>query len=121
MQSGINAKAIDFAKIGRLVLHNGTWNGNQIVNKEWIENSTKPYDTLVFRSGQKWGYSHLWWSVIKENSEPDIFGCGRFGQFIYISPTTNIIIIRHGLKPSEIDDDDWTDIFSSFADNYRIR
>jgi len=37
----INARARDFAKIGRLMLNKGEWNGKQIVSRAWIENSTK--------------------------------------------------------------------------------
>ena len=29
----------DLAKIGRLYLNGGTWNGKQIVSKEWIDKS----------------------------------------------------------------------------------
>ena len=38
MESGINARAIDFAKFGRLYLNNGSWNGEQIVPSAWVEN-----------------------------------------------------------------------------------
>ncbi len=31
MESGINARAIDFAKFGRLYLNRGKWNGKQVV------------------------------------------------------------------------------------------
>ena len=36
MESGINARAIDFAKFGRLFLHNGNWDGVQVVPAEWV-------------------------------------------------------------------------------------
>jgi CubicO group peptidase (beta-lactamase class C family) len=37
LESGINAKAIDFAKIGRLFLNNGNWNGKQIIGKQKMQ------------------------------------------------------------------------------------
>jgi CubicO group peptidase (beta-lactamase class C family) len=43
---GINARAIDFAKIGRLFLNNGNWNGKQIISKIWVNESTRP-DTIT--------------------------------------------------------------------------
>jgi CubicO group peptidase (beta-lactamase class C family) len=41
MESGINARAIDFAKFGRLYLNGGNWNGAQIVPAEWVATSTR--------------------------------------------------------------------------------
>jgi CubicO group peptidase (beta-lactamase class C family) len=36
----LNARAIDFAKFGLLFLHNGNWNGKQIVPEQWVIEST---------------------------------------------------------------------------------
>jgi len=33
MESGINARAIDFAKFGRLYLHNGNWNEVEVMRQ----------------------------------------------------------------------------------------
>jgi hypothetical protein len=38
MESGINTRAIDFAKIGRLFINNGNWNGKQIISKYGLMN-----------------------------------------------------------------------------------
>lgn len=45
MESGVNAHAIDFAKIGRLMLKLGNWNGEQIISSEWVNKSTQTFDT----------------------------------------------------------------------------
>jgi CubicO group peptidase (beta-lactamase class C family) len=39
MESGINARPIDFAKLGRLFLGGGSWNGEQVVPAPWVESS----------------------------------------------------------------------------------
>ena len=114
MESGFNARPIDLAKIGSLLLKNGNWGGQKIVSQEWISQSVQPLDTITFKSGQKWGYSYMWWSVIKDSNEIDVFGNGRFGQFLYLSPKNNIIIIRHGLESNDLDDDDWTQLFQNY-------
>ncbi|MBT8188918.1 MAG: serine hydrolase, partial [Bacteroidia bacterium] len=115
MQSGLNARAVEYAKIGRLVLKNGTWDNSAIVDSVWISQSIAPTDTLAFRSGQQWGYGYLWWMAIKEGIPNDIFACGNMGQFIYINPASNSLIIRNGLQSGQIDDDDWIDIFSNYT------
>lgn len=121
MQSGLNARAVDFAKLGRLVLHNGFWEGEEIVDSLWISRSSQPRDTLTFRSGQQWAYGYMWWTALRPGLQPDIFACGHMGQFIYISPTSNTVIIRNGLETGPLDDDDWVDLFSSYSKIYTSR
>ena len=41
MESGINGRAIDFAKFGRLYLNRGEWNGKQVFPESWVEKSTR--------------------------------------------------------------------------------
>ena len=36
MEAGLNARAIDFAKLGSLYLAGGVWNDSQIVSPEWV-------------------------------------------------------------------------------------
>ena len=39
MPSRLMARAIDYARFGRLFLHEGNWNGEQLLPKEWIRGS----------------------------------------------------------------------------------
>ena len=71
MQAGINARAIDFAKFGRLYLKNGSWNGSQVVPAEWVAESTQEdrfidraayYPQIDFFHENKNGYyKYFWW------------------------------------------------------------
>jgi len=88
---GINARAIDFAKFGRLYLNEGNWNGRQIISKSWIQNSTK-LDSL---NGSDLGYQYQWWIP---NEKGDFIAKGILGQFIFVSPSENLIIVRLGEK-----------------------
>lgn len=84
----INARARDFAKIGRLFLNKGNWNGKQIVSKEWVELSTIPDTT----NGGVSYYKYQWWLEPGGNYT----ATGILGQFIYVSPKNNVIIVRLG-------------------------
>lgn len=53
----LNARARDFAKIGRLYLNKGNWNGEQLVPKEWVEESTR---TDTSEGGASY-YKYQWW------------------------------------------------------------
>lgn len=52
---GLATTARDLAKIGRLYLHKGNWNGVQIVDSAWIEKSTTPNPENEF-------YQYQWYS-----------------------------------------------------------
>jgi len=53
--SGLNATAIDLAKIGRLYLNKGNWNGKQILSEDWVKKSFTP-------NVANDGYQYQWYS-----------------------------------------------------------
>lgn len=127
MESGINARAIDFAKFGRLFLHNGDWNGTQVIPAEWVAESTQAdasvdyanyyYNDFIFANGQGY-YKYMWWGIRRDKQNYDFIAMGNHGQFIYISPQKNLIILRFGESYGEITGADvWVDTFYTFATN----
>lgn len=63
---GVNATAIDLAKIGRLYLNNGNWNGKQIVSADWVTKSRTPIPIGYDRS-----YQYQWYSFGTLLQAPD--------------------------------------------------
>jgi len=104
----VNARARDFAKIGRLYLNEGNWNGNQIVSKEWVHQSTK-VDTL---NGSAWYYQYQWWLPTKNG---DFMAQGILGQYIYVNPSKNLIVVRLGKNEGKAD---WWDIMAGLGEAY---
>lgn len=41
MTAGIDARAIDFAKLGKLVLQNGNWQNEELLETNWLQESTQ--------------------------------------------------------------------------------
>ncbi|MFC1936679.1 serine hydrolase domain-containing protein [Chloroflexota bacterium] len=111
MESGINGRAIDFAKFGRLFLNNGNWNGTQVLPASWIAESTSPDTGNV---GYHPYYKYAWESNVRGDSDYDYYAEGHHGQEIYISPYKNLIIVRNGETYGEFDQY-WPDIFYQFA------
>lgn len=83
----LNATAIDFAKIGRLYLNKGNWNGQQIVSEQWVNESTK-IDTS---KGSAANYQYRWW-VTRER----FHALGIMGQMLYVNPSRELIVVRLG-------------------------
>jgi CubicO group peptidase (beta-lactamase class C family) len=86
----LNLKARDYAKFGRLYLHKGNWNGQQLVPASWVETSTR-IDTT---QGSAWYYQYQWW--ITHPKEANFTANGLHGQFIYVNPRRNLVIVRLG-------------------------
>lgn len=104
----LNARARDFAKIGRLYLHKGNWNGKQIVPEKWVEESTKVEES----DGSAWFYQYQWWLVSRDG---DYMAQGILGQYVYINPEKNMIIVRLG---KDHGDANWRAVFQSLAKSY---
>ncbi len=85
----INARARDYAKIGRLYLNKGKWNDKQIVSENWVAQSTK-IDTT---NNSSLRYQYQWWLPSQTG---DFMAQGILGQYIYVNPEKNLIIVRLG-------------------------
>lgn len=126
MEAGLNARAIDYAKLGRLFLTGGVWNGEQVVSVDWIRESTS-LDPSTHRADyypDHWGqivyadgggyYKYMWYGALRDHGEYDFYAVGDHGQYLYVSPAAHMVIVRNGTEfgiPSE----DWTNAFYAFA------
>ncbi len=113
MESGINARAVDFAKLGRLYLKGGAWDGKQILPASWVKDSTQ--DNGLLGEGPI-GYGYMWWRARCNPASQDFFAAGNFGQFVYVSPAKNLVIVRNGDRyglQGELGD--WGQILCDFA------
>ncbi|MGL4369402.1 MAG: serine hydrolase domain-containing protein, partial [Spirochaetota bacterium] len=79
MESGINARAVDYAKIGRLVLNKGTFQGKRIVSGKWMDESISPdlsqpkdYYAQAWFKGSDVFYKYFWYSY-RRGGGYDIF------------------------------------------------
>ncbi len=127
MESGINARAIDFAKFGRLFLNNGKWGDRKIITEKWVKESTTidtslnyenfyKFDEIyaqLFKSGKLY-HKYFWWGFTREDNKYDFCARGNHGQLIYICPHKKLIIVRHG-KEFGIERGEWTNLFYDFA------
>lgn len=104
----LNARARDFAKIGRLYKNKGNWNGKQIVSQKWVEESTK----LDTSEGSAKFYQYQWWLPTPNE---DFMAEGILGQFLYVNPKKDLIIVRLGMKEGKAY---WWTIFTSLAKAY---
>ena len=99
----IDMSARDYAKFGQLFSNSGSWNGEQIISKELVDETFQyVWDTPNWWTDEKRGYSLHWW-VSRYTEESKIFNAsGRFGQYIFVDPKNDIVFVRiTRYKPSE--------------------
>jgi CubicO group peptidase (beta-lactamase class C family) len=114
------ASARDFAKLGRLYLRGGEVNGQQVLSAEWIEQSTQVGQVPESAWPQEytdtgwWNYGYQWW-LASENTG-DYFALGKDGQFLYVNPQKDLIIVRLGWSLGELTSGRWIRLFQTIAE-----
>jgi len=95
-----NSNARDFARIGALYMHNGNWNGKQIVPEAYVQKSIIPAQLLdeENKSNNRYGYS--WW-MLDYKGMHIYYARGILGQYIVAIPDKNILMVRLGQKRSK--------------------
>lgn len=90
------ATARDWAKFGLLYLHQGNWNGEQILSPSWVKYSATP--TVTSDNG----YGAQFWLNAGgkfPDAPRDLYYCSGFqGQMVAIIPSKEMVIVRMGLK-----------------------
>jgi CubicO group peptidase (beta-lactamase class C family) len=117
----LNARAIDLAKFGRLSLNSGNWDGKQVVLERWILESTAPdpNDHRPWETFSRWQdkggyYKYFWWGVSQGDGDYSYMGIGTYGQFIFVSPKTKVVIVRTA-DDDGIDPRNWREVFQYIA------
>ncbi|GHF35899.1 serine hydrolase domain-containing protein [Seohaeicola zhoushanensis] len=86
---GLNITTRDYARFGLMVQQDGSYNGQQVVPRDWIEASTAPSAPTA---PGKIGYGYQWW--IPVGAEPgEVLGRGIYGQYLYIDRARGVVIV----------------------------
>lgn len=92
---GLATTMLDLAKIGRLYLNRGLWDGKRIVSESWIQQSTA-YST------DNEGYHFCWYNtscIGADKAEyPGYYAMGIRGQILFVNPYKRLIMVRLGLR-----------------------
>lgn len=102
MYGGMALTSRDILKLGMLYLKKGKWNGKQIIPTDWVNSLSKRTED----KGKWWGYNKGWWleTFIDGNylEGSDYYASGYQGQYLYINPVNNLVILRQGINPGGI-------------------
>ncbi|MEZ2219951.1 serine hydrolase domain-containing protein [Rhizobium sp. RCC_161_2] len=94
--------ARDLARFALLFLDGGRWNGQEIVPKQWVRDSTTPYSD----ADHEFGYGYLWWTADRPSAATDgstnafrlpagsYFAWGAGGQYAFVIPQEDLVIVE---------------------------
>ena len=104
----LNATLRDYARFGRLYLEGGARDGVQIVPADWVAASVDPTAPHLLPGDNPdsfwtFGYGYQWW--IPEEPQGDFLAIGVWGQYIYVDPTREVVIVKTGADPGFDDRD----------------
>jgi CubicO group peptidase (beta-lactamase class C family) len=94
----INSNARDFARIGKLLLDSGRWNGKQIIPQDYALESVKPNGTKDSDGTPMLTYGFNWWRIPEYQGHPIFYARGILGQYVIVIPDMKMIIVRLGSK-----------------------
>lgn len=87
--------ARDLAKFGQLMLQQGVWNGQQLIPKAWVSESTTSYSN----AGQSGGYGYMWWVAVNGTHFPGVplpegtySARGSRGQYLVVIPKWDMVV-----------------------------
>ena len=109
LESGINARAVDYARFGVLFLHGGDWNGTRIVSEDWVQAATAA-DITTDPANH---YQFFWWLDLERPGR--FYALGKYGQYIYVAPDADTVVVRLG-RDWGVDNRTWLDTFRGVAD-----
>lgn len=89
---GLSLRPRDMAKIGYLYLNQGSWDDQQLVPAEWVRVSTQKHTEADFVNED---YGYLWWVTTVEG-HPAYYAAGFGGQYIYVIPDLDVVLVITG-------------------------
>ncbi len=104
----LNATLRDYARFGRLFLDGGARDGVQIVPADWVAASVTP-EAEHLQPGDNpasdwtFGYGYKWW--IPEDPQGDFTAIGVWGQYVYVHPEHDVVIVKTSSDPLFDDND----------------
>ena len=108
----LDMSARDYSRFGILFSRDGNWDGEQVISKDYVDESLKLYwgstPSMGWMHSDTRGYSLQWW-ISKYDDEAKIYNTsGKFGQFVFIDKERDIIFTRiTKYRPVEGDVQDW--------------
>jgi CubicO group peptidase (beta-lactamase class C family) len=85
---GLQLTPRDMAKLGYLYLHEGMWDGRQVVSAKWVSAAVQRHTATDSELGL--GYGYQWWAYPRFGAYAAL---GRSGQTVFVVPKLQLIVV----------------------------
>ena len=97
---GLYLTSREMAKFGQLFLQEGIWEGEQLVSKEWVQESTSEHmpenADFVYSVRPPSDYGYLWWV-----HDDFYIASGLHGQRIFVNPENDYVLVFTSLDVTQ--------------------
>jgi hypothetical protein len=98
-----NAVLRDFARLGRLLAHDGAWEGKQIIPAQWMIDATTVRASDAFLAPGKahpiLGYGYLLWLLPGARRQFALLGAN--GQRICVDPASKLVMVQTAIENTD--------------------
>jgi CubicO group peptidase (beta-lactamase class C family) len=100
---GFNAVLRDYARLGRLLAHDGAWEGRQLIPASWMieATTTRPSDAYLapeHAGPHMLGYGYLMWLL--PGTRRQFMLRGDFGQGVLVDPPSKLVMVQTAVEKS---------------------
>ncbi len=87
----------DWARLGLMIAHDGVWNGQQIIPRQWmIEATTASKQSYLAPQTHHWGYGYQIWILPGERRMVALIGI--HGQAVFVDPESKLIMVQTAVR-----------------------
>lgn len=107
--TGVNLNAKQLARMGLLFLNEGNWNGEQLIDVDWVKQATSPQVSADIAVGEtdrkhtdlRGRYGYNWWvrgdmGDMKDTPPKTFYMSGFNNNMCFVVPEWNMVIVRRG-------------------------
>jgi len=115
---GFNAVLRDYARLGRLLAHDGAWDGKQLIPASWMleATTTRPSDAYLApgrTEARSLGYGYLMWLL--PGTRRQFTPIGFLGQRILVDPASKLVMVQTAVENSDEIAQLWSDVVKTFG------
>ena len=112
-----NAVLRDYARLGRMLAHDGAWEGKQIIPSQWMIDATtvRPLNSFLApgKAMPYFGYGYLLWLLPGTRRQFALVGAN--GQRICVDPNSKLVMVQTALESSDESWHLWSALVKQFA------
>jgi CubicO group peptidase (beta-lactamase class C family) len=115
---GFNAVLRDYARLGRLLAHDGAWDGKEIIPASWMieATTTRPSDGYLApgrTAPDSLGYGYLIWLLPGPRRQFALRGA--HGQLVLVDPSSKLVMVRTALDRVDDASKLWAEAVAQFG------